>query len=143
MNIIEKVREILTNYEGINQFTNTVHVDFTESEDVDYGLSSTGDSLIRTDVLGSQIRQHNFVLYARKEFLEDYNRLANSNWLLELNYWLEQQKGQEITAGDKIGKITKLWSANGMLFDIPNGDVNKGVLYQLQVYAEYKIEEGN
>lgn len=143
MNIIEKVREILTNYEGINQFTNTVHVDFTEAEDVDYGLSSTGDSLIRTDVLGTQIRQHNFVLYARKEFLEDYNRLANSNWLLELNYWLEKQKGQEITAGDRIGKITKLWSANGMLFDIPNGDVNKGVLYQLQVYAEYKIEEGN
>lgn len=142
MNIIEKVREILTNYEGISQFTNTVHVDFTDDEYVDYGLSSTGDSLIREDVLGNKIRQHNFALYAKKEFMEDYNRLANSNWLLDLNYWLETQKGQEVTAGDKIGRITKLWSANGMLFDVPNGDINNGVLYQLQIYAEYKIEEG-
>ena len=141
MNIIEKIREILTNYEGISQFTNAVHVDFTDAESVDYGLSSTGDSLISEDVLGNQIRQHNFVLYARKEFMEDYNRLANSNWLLDLNYWLESQKGQEITAGNKTGKITKLWSANGMLYEIPNGDINNGVLYQLQIYAEYEIKE--
>lgn len=141
MNIIEKIREILTNYEGISQFINEVHVDFTCDEATDYGLSSTGDALVEEDILGNQIRQHNFVLYARKDAFEDYNRLANSNWLLDLNYWLEKQKGEEITAGDKTGKITKMWSANGMLFDIPNGDINNGVLYQLQIYVEYKIEE--
>ena len=140
MNIIEKMRETLTNYEGISQFTNEVHVDFTDENAIDYGLSSTGDSLMEEDILGNQIRQHNFVLYARKEAFEDYNRLANSNWLLDLNYWLESQKGQEITAGNKTGKITKLWSANGMLYEIPNGDINNGVLYQLQIYAEYEIK---
>lgn len=140
MNIIEKTREILANYEGMEQFTNEIHVDFTDEKSDNYGLSSTGDSLVKEDVLGNQVRQHNFVLYARKDFMEDYNRLANSTFLLDLNYWLEKQKGQEITAGDKTGKITKMWSANGMIYEIPNGDLNNGVLYQLQIYAEYEIK---
>lgn len=139
MNIIEKVKEIISSYENINKFTNDVHVDFTEENAVNYGLSSTGDSLLKEDVLGNQKRQHNFVLYARMEAFEDYNRLANSTFLLELNYWLEKQKGQEIAKDGKIGKITKMWSANGMLYEIPNGDINNGVLYQLQIYVEYEL----
>lgn len=139
MNIIEKVKEIISSYENINKFTNDVHVDFTEENAVNYGLSSTGDSLLKEDILGNQKRQHNFVLYARMEAFEDYNRLANSTFLLELNYWLEKQKGQEITKDSKIGKITKMWSANGMLYEIPNGDINNGVLYQLQIYVEYEL----
>ena len=140
MNIIEKVREIIANYKDISKFTNDVHVDFTEENAVNYGLSSTGDTLINGDILGNQKRQHNFVLYARMDAFEDYNRLANSTFLLDLNYWLEKQKGQEITANDKKGEITKIWSANGMLYDIPNGDINAGVIYQLQIYAEYKLK---
>lgn len=139
MNIIEKVKEIISSYENINKFTNDVHVDFTEENAVNYGLSSTGDSLLKEDILGNQKRQHNFVLYARMEAFEDYNRLANSTFLLELNYWLEKQKGQEIAEDGKIGKITKMWSANGMLYEIPNGDINNGVLYQLQIYVKYKL----
>jgi len=141
MNIIEKTRDILANYEGIEQFTNELHVDFTDEKADNYGLSSTGDSLIKEDVLGNQIRQHNFVLYARKDAFEDYNRLANSTFLLELGHWLESQKGQEISVGDKTGKITKMWSANGMLYEIPNGDINNGVLYQLQIYTQYETKE--
>lgn len=141
MNIIEKVREILTDYEGISEFVNTVHVDFTDSEATNYGLSSTGDQLIKSDILGNQLRQHNFVLYASKDAMEDYNRLSNSGFLLELSYWLESQKGQEINAEDKTGIITKIWCANGMLFQLQNGDINSSVLYQLQIYAQYEIKE--
>lgn len=134
MNIIEKVKNILKNYSKISEFVNDIHIDFTDSVSKSYGLSSTGDTLLSEDILGNQIRQHNFVLYARAEAYEDFDRLQNSNFLLELNYWLETQKNIEI---DK-GKITALSSANGMLYEIPNGDLNNGVLYQLQIYAEYE-----
>ena len=134
MNIIEKVKNILKNYSKISEFVNDIHIDFTDSVSKSYGLSSTGDTLLSEDILGNQIRQHNFVLYARAEAYEDFDRLQNSNLLLELNYWLETQKNIEI---DK-GKITALSSANGMLYEIPNGDLNNGVLYQLQIYAEYE-----
>lgn len=140
MNVIEKTKEIISKYDEISKFTNDIHVDFTEENAVNYGLSSTGDTLMNEDILGNQVRQHNFVLYARMDAFEDYNRLANSTFLLDLNYWLEKQKGQEITIDGKTGEITKMWSANGMLYEIPNGDINNGVLYQLQIYVKYKLK---
>lgn len=134
MNIIEKVKEILKEYPKISEFVNDIHIDFTDSESKSYGLSSIGDTLLKKDILDNQIRQHNFVLYARAEAYEDFDRLQNSNFLLELNYWLEKQKNIEIDGG----KIISLSSANGMLYEIPNSDLNNGVLYQLQIYAEYE-----
>lgn len=134
MNVIEIVKEILQKYPKINEFVNDIHIDFTDSEAKSYGLSSTGDSLVSEDILGNQKRKHNFVLYARAEAYEDFDRLQNSNFLLELNYWLEKQKNIEIDNG----KITSLSSANGMLYQIPDDDLNNGVLYQLQIYAEYE-----
>lgn len=145
MNIIELVQNILTNYPKITEFTNEIHVDFTDSEPTNFGLSSTGDSLISEDILGNQIRQHNFVLYAINQAYTDYDRLANSTFLLDLNYWLEMQKDNEITVtiGDieKTGKLLKLTSANGMLYSIPTGDINDGVTYQIQIYAQYFLKE--
>lgn len=134
MTVIEKVKNILKEYSKIGDFVNEIHIDFTESVTKSYGLSSVGDILISQDILGNQVRRHNFVLYARAEAYEDFDRLQNSNFLLELNYWLENQKNIEIDDGI----ITSLSSANGMLYEIPNGDLNNGVLYQLQVYADYE-----
>lgn len=145
MNIIEKVKELLTGYEKIAEFSGDLHVDYTESEPTNYGLSSTGDTLLKQDILGNQIRQHNFVLYAVNQSFNDYDRLSNSNFLLDLNYWLETLKGQELTATingvEYIGEITKMWSANGMLYAVPTGDINDGVAYQLQLYAQYKVRK--
>jgi hypothetical protein len=75
----------------------------------------------------------------------DCDRLANSTFLLDLGNWLRTVKGQEITTNingvEKKGKLLKISSANGMLFDIPTGDINEGVTYQLQIYAFYTIED--
>lgn len=145
MNIIELVKQILTDYPKIQEFTNEVQVDFTDhTNPTNFGISSTGDTLLKEDVLGNQTRQHNFVLYAVNQSYTDYDRLTNSTFLLELAYWLETVKGNEITAmvGDKekIGKLLSLSSANGMLFSVPTGDINDGVTYQIQIYAKYKLE---
>ncbi|RDU21938.1 hypothetical protein [Anaerosacchariphilus polymeriproducens] len=144
MNVIEVVKQMLTDYPKITEFTNDIHVDFTDSEPTNFGLSSTGDQLLSEDILGNQIRQHNFVLYAVNQSISDYDRLANSTFLLDLSYWLETVKGQEIetTVNEQIktGKIVKMSSANAMLYEIPNGDINGGVTYQVQIYAQYTLE---
>jgi hypothetical protein len=142
MNVIELVKQILTDYPKILEFTNEVHVDFTDSEPMNFGLSSTGDQLIKEDVLGNQIRQHNFVLYAVNQAFLDYDRLANSTFLLDLSYWLEKVANeQDITIDEQSrGKLLSLSSANGMLYSIPTGDIMDGVTYQIQIYAQYKIE---
>lgn len=140
MNIIELAKSILLEFPKINE----LHIDYTENDE-SYGLSSTGDTLIGEDILGNKKRQHNFILYAIYQSQSDYDRISNSGVLLELQMWLERHaKGQEVsvTVDDEIltGSLTKLTCANGMIYSIPDGNMNSGVCYQLQITAEYKIE---
>ena len=145
MNIIESVKQILTDCSLVEPFTRDIHVDFSSNDTGCFGLFSNGDSKVKEDILGNQERQHNFVLYATNQSFNDFDLLQNSSFLLDMNYWLETVKGQEITAtidGTKYkGCITKLWSANGMIFDVPTGNITDGVTYQLQIYARYTLKK--
>ncbi|MDY4812924.1 MAG: hypothetical protein SO152_03635, partial [Ruminococcus sp.] len=143
MNIIEVVKETLQQFPKISQVCNDIHIDFTDDIPTNYGLSPTGDTLIKEDILGNQTRQHTFILYAVFQSQSDYDRMANSGTLLELQHWLENKADNQkitVTVGDKelTGELKKITCANGMLYAIPDGNLNSGVLYQLQITAQYK-----
>lgn len=147
MTIIEYMRQKLTEYPKISEFLagDDIHIDFTDPAPVNYGLSSTGDSLLKEDLLGNQTRQHNFVLYAVGQSFTDYNRLANSNFLLELAYWLErlpEEDGITAAAGEQElkGRFLKATTANAMSMGLMGETIDQGVMYQIQIYAQYKIE---
>lgn len=147
MTIIDYMRKKLTEYPQISEFLaeDDIHIDFTDPEPVNYGLSSTGESLIKEDVLGNQVRQHNFVMYAAGQSFTDYNRLANSNFLLELSYWLN-----DLPPGDELdvkvgmqsrkGIFLKATTANAMSMGLMGDTIDKGVMYQIQISAQYKVE---
>ena len=147
MTIIDFMRQKLTEYPKILEFMAgaDIHIDFTDDIPTNYGLSSTGDTLIKEDVLGNQIRQHNFILYAVYQSVNDYDRMANSGALLELHVWLERYASEQevtITVNDTelTGTLSKITCANGMIYSIPNDNFNDGIQYQLQIAAEYKLE---
>ena len=84
-------------------------------------------------------------MYAVGQSFTDYNRLANSNFLLELGYWLERLPEEdglsvEIDGQTLTGKFLKATTANAMAMQPMTEDINDGVLYQIQIYAQYKIE---
>lgn len=142
MNIIELVKSILQDFPKIGQF---IHVDYNDATPEEFGLYPTGDTLIKEDLLGNQTRQHNFILYAVFQSFNDYDRLINSGTLLELQMWLEKQVNRQdvsITVDNEIytGELIKLTCANGMLYNIPDENINNGVQYQLQITAQYIIE---
>lgn len=146
MTIIDFMRQKLTEYPKISEFLvdGDIHVDFTESGS-GYGLSSNGDSLIKEDLLGNQIRQHNFAMYAVAPSFTDYCRIANSNFLLELGYWLEhlpEEDGiqMEIDGQDLRGRFLKAIPSNAMAMQPMGETINDGILYQIQVQVTYKIE---
>lgn len=147
MNVIKATKKILSEYDKISEFSNGIQIDFTTNEPTNFGLSSIGDTLLKEDILGNQKRKHSFVLYAVNQAYEDYDRLANSGFLLELSYWLENQKGQaiDIVYGNtkKTGEITKITTANAMIYSVPTGNINDGVMYQVQIYVEYKVKGEN
>ncbi|QHQ61389.1 hypothetical protein Ana3638_11905 [Anaerocolumna sedimenticola] len=141
MNIIELVKEVVLGYPNITD----LQIDYTEDSPDNYGLYPTGDQLIKESITGNQDRQHNFVLYAIFQSINDYERMANSTFLLDLAYWLEHAAtGQEIevTINEHIvtGTLIKLSSANGMLYGYQEGTLSGPVTYQLQIYAQYHLE---
>ena len=144
MNIIETVKTILSSYDKISEFTNGVAVDFINNTPTNFSLSPIGDELIKEDLLGKQFRRHSFILYANQQSVTDFDRLNNSGFLLELGYYLETVNGNiftvEINGETRTGELKKLSSAKGMLFSIPTGNVNNGITYQLQIFAEYILE---
>lgn len=142
MNIIELIQDALKNFPKIDKL---VHIDFNGDAPDEFGLYPTGDTLLSEDILGNQKRKHNFILYAVYQSYNDYDRMVNSGTLLELQMWLERYAdGQSVsvTVGETAlsGRLAKLTCANGMLYSIPDGNMNSGVQYQLQIAAEYEIE---
>lgn len=144
MNIIELVKYILQKFPKIREVCNQIQIDFTDNTDDSYGLYPTGDTLISEDVIGNQTRQHTFILYAVYQSQSDYDRIANSDTLLQLQMYLESKYGQTIKVNlnnkELAGTLKKLICNNGMLYAIPDGNMNSGVMYQLQITAEYSIE---
>lgn len=135
MNIIETVRKILTDYPQISAVCNAVHIDFTDNEPTSYGLSSVDDKLLFEDVIGSQKRQHTFLLYATFSSINDYERLQNSSALLDLNYYLHGITEIPIDAGI----LHKIEAGNGMLMEVPEDGIVTGYQYQMQITAEYEL----
>ncbi|MBE6745845.1 MAG: hypothetical protein E7558_00125 [Ruminococcaceae bacterium] len=145
MNIIETMRTLLLEFPKINEVCNHISVDFTDDTEENYGLTSTGDILLKEDILGNETRQHNFILYAVFQSVTDYDRMNNSGTLLELQQWLETQADNGIPVTAEIagetfeGEIESITPSNGMLYAIPNENNLDLVRYQLQISAIYKI----
>lgn len=143
MNIIEVVRQILNDYPNISDLiSGEVHIDFNEESDHNYGLSSTGDSLIKSNICGDQVRADNMVLYATNQSANDYDRLQNSTFLLDLGYYLETVKGNEITATINgvpyTGEIKNVTIGNGMAWS--KSQDGQYLTYQLQIKVTYSLE---
>ena len=145
MNIIELVKQIVSDYPQISALSGGVNVAFMEDTPDNCGLYPTGDQLIKEDICGNQDRQHNFMRLAVFDSIDDYQRLANSTFLLDLAYWLEHaadDQAIEVTINEQTvaGTLTSLSSANGMLYGYQNGTLSGPVTYQLQIYAQYHLE---
>ena len=144
MNIIEKVKHLLSEYPHIKNFSNGIEIDYTSNKPDNFGLYSVGDTLVNEDVVGNQERKHSFVLNATHQSMNNFERLANSTFLLELGYWLEKVKDVPVTVliGEetKNAVITSLSSANAMAYSVPTGKLEDGITYQLQIYANYNVE---
>jgi hypothetical protein len=143
MNIIEAVRGLLSDFPKISEVAGALHVDFTNPPPDSYALSSTGDTRVSEDILGNPTRQHTFVLYTNWQSVSDFDRLNNSGVMLELAQYLEKN-GRGITVTADIdgtvynGITTGVTCSNGMLFAVPE-TLAGGVIYQLQIAANYKI----
>ena len=73
----------------------------------------------------------------------DYDRIKNSDFFLRLTYFLDELTGIETieTINDEnyTAEINKVACSNQLLYSVPTGDINDGVIYQFQIAVEYSI----
>lgn len=141
MNVVETMQAVLESFPKIDR----LHIDYNGGAPDEFGLYSTGDRLVKEDVIGNQERNHTFIVYANFQSFNDYDRLQSSGTLLELQQWLEcsadeQEVTQTVNETTLSGVLKKITCANGMLFNIPDGNMNTTVCYQLQITADYTRE---
>lgn len=144
INVIEVIKQVLTECPLISQFTNEIHTDFTDEEEHSYGISSIGDSLVKKDILGNQTRQNNLVLYSVGSSINDYERLENSSFLVDLGIYLESIKGisitQELNDTELQGELLSIRCNNAMAWEM--SEDGQFIKYQLQLQAKYKLLGG-
>ena len=142
MNVIETVKHILSECTIMDEF-NKIHIDYTEGSVGFAGLFPNGATKSGEDLIGNPKYRITFTLYTGLNSANDYDRLANSDLLLRLTYYLNQLKNLSITENvdghEYPGEVSRIFCSNGLLFDYPTGDPNDGVRYQLQIGAEYII----
>lgn len=119
------------------------HFDFTEQIPLASGLFSNGIVKVREDIEGNTRYQANLLLISGLHAFGDYDRIMNSDFMTQLTYSLNQIKGVRVTetinGEEKDGVINSVNGSNGMLYSIPSGDINDGVVYQLQIQVNYTI----
>lgn len=135
MTVIEKTKEIISQYNGLSDFLGKISIDFMDNTSDNCGLNPTGDQKTGGDILGNEKRRHSFILYTCHQSITDFDKLSNSEFLLNLGYYLEKQKDIAIDNG----KITAISCANGMAFSAP-GENLQDITYQLQIYTDYTKE---
>lgn len=146
MTILEITKQIINEYPHIEDFTNNIHYDFSGDTEGEAGLYIAGDRKISEDVLGNQMRQSDMIMYATCQAASDYDRLNNSNFLSNLSWYLEnvEQGAYEVTIGDdnnvKKGKLEQISCSNAMLLAYLTDELTGPVRYQLQITAQYRID---
>lgn len=144
MNVIESMKQVLSDFPKLQELpvAEGIHIDFTEDNAENYGLSSIGDRMIKKDIMGNQTRCNDMILYAVSCNVNDADRLANSSLLLELGYYLEGLRRIPVTATigteEMVGKITSITAANGMAYTI--SEDGQHMKYQLQLKVIYTLE---
>lgn len=138
--LTEDEDQIIVNF---NETTMENHFDYMDQKPTKNGLFSNGTTLLREDIEGNKKYVANLVLMSGLYAFQDYDRIMNSDYITRLTYSLSEIKNVEITEivnGEaKAGIITGASGSNGMLYSIPTGDINDGVVYQIQIQVNYTI----
>lgn len=139
MNIIEKVKDILTNCVLMDTFNNGNHIDYTDKSLINnYGLYTSGESTTKVSIIGDRTKVHSFTIYSVLDTFDDVDRLTNTTFLINLGNYLEKLDIAPFQDGDKWITINSFSTSNGMLYETLE---DKKSIYQFQLNVKYKESE--
>ncbi len=154
MSIIKAVQDYLVTYEGMElqqveveegesgpslKVIGKVKTDRTDEGPSSYALQPTGNSRVKTDILGNKTYENDYVFYAKEAAGDEIDRQDNYNFMESLFEWLEEQDEAENFPTLPEGYTAQsLTVANIVLFEPEDWTTG---LYQIQIKFTYRKEK--
>ncbi|MDO5125336.1 MAG: hypothetical protein Q4D35_03050 [Ruminococcus sp.] len=116
-----------------------LHVDQTESDPVNYSISTSGQIFLSEDILGNQKWQYNAILQSREYTHDDITRLDNAEFTESFIFWLQDLNNNgEFPDLPERCTAYKIYADNGIILSLDeNGD--RGI-YQIQIHLIFERE---
>ncbi len=153
MSIIKAVQDFLCTYDGMElqeveveetdsgpslKVIGRVLTDRTDEGPSGYALQPTGNSRVKTDILGNKTYENDYVFYAKEAAANEIDRQDNYSFMEGLFEWLEDQdEAKNFPALPAEYKAERLIVANIILFELED----KAGLYQVQIKFQYRKEK--
>lgn len=159
--LIETVKDTIKRF-VVKEGDHDVHIDFIDPQTGDIGLFPIGPTLVKSDVLGNKTYKMIFEMYSQRVGFEDFDRIDNVRYFSNLVYKLNNLKhvkvlepletymffGADTFFNDYSylsdeehipGWILDVNAGNGLKYSVPTGDINDGIIYQMQITVTYKL----
>ena len=135
MSVIRAVQAFVGSCPYIQDFTGYVQVDFTGEQTGDFGVSSSGETVLDEDFTGTQLREHHFALYARRLTQTDEQRISNTEFLENFTNWLwEKSRAGELPVLGDGETPDSMAAAGGGMFQAEGNEAE----YQIQFSLTYE-----
>lgn len=136
MSVITAVREYILQCPCLDELA-PMFVDRTMHDPSNYGLSSSGETVLARFFDGSEQRRHNFNLYVRVYSDDDLERVSNTEFLEHFTNWLwDKGRRGELPDLGADAAAESLTPSGGALFDVDE-DGDRSV-YMIQVTLIYQ-----
>ena len=138
MSILQAMKEYLSDCPFLDEMARVdILVELLSESPTNYGLSAAGDMLVRRFINGKQVRQANFVLYAKEYTFDDVQRLENSGFCENFTFWLEDNNlSGALPELDEGLKAESISASNGMMFELSENSTTG--TYYIQINLIYR-----
>ena len=136
MSVIKALQEYIQQYKGMEMLVLT---DRTEEDRNSFAIYPSGNSKMKSDILGNRTYQKSYIFLAKMATGEEFERSGNYDFLEGFCDWIEENSDNNIypELGDGY-TVESLEVSNIMLMDISAGwDLGT---YQIQINLQYTKE---
>lgn len=95
----------------------TQRVDALGARTEEYGIYPAGSSVVSEDMAGAKTWQYNFVLQAERMTVDDLTRLENSDFIEQLQDWVEAQNRDGVPLSGEGVEFISISAGNGAIVD--------------------------
>lgn len=132
MSLLKSLQDYLCEFDGMDMRpVSEIVTDSVDEISSGYALAPTGNSTIKTDILGNRTYQNSYVFYAKEPAADEIDRQDTHDFLESFCDWLDERNfNQDFPVMPDRYEAKEIQVSNAILYDIYEDGTG---LYQVQI----------